>query len=333
MTAFTYVPKRFRAKARLVVDQANAIIAEYLEQGLDLTLRQLFYRFVVRGWLANRHKEYTRLGETIGDARLAGLVDWDAIVDRTRRLRARPTWETGGDLLAAAAGQYRAPKWDTQSVRVEVWVEKDALSGVVGAICDELEVDYFACRGYASLTAMRDAGQRLAAYADAGQEAIVFYLGDHDPSGTDMTRDVADRLKLFAGNVAVTVKRLALTMPQIRELNLPPNLAKRTDSRAARYIAAHGDQSWELDALDPTTLRAVIREAVIGVRDVAAWSESVMTEKATRERLMALATDWNERSENQRRPLGPKSWTGPLLLVAVGTVALDTVFPGASCHC
>lgn len=292
MPYIQYIDKRFRARTLAVIDQANVIIAEYQAQGFDLTLRQLYYQFVARGLMPNLDAEYDRLGVTINNARLAGLVDWDAIQDRTRNLRTLPSWDTPADIVLAAAQSFRVDMWEHQKFRPEVWIEKDALIGVIEGICNQLGVPHFAARGYNSQSEQWAAGQRFLRYAEAGQVPVVFHFGDHDPSGMDMTRDNVDRLELFTGGVEV--KRLALNLDQVRQYNPPPNPAKLTDSRAVNYIATYGSQSWELDALEPQVLANLVSDAVLSVRDDAQWAEDSQRIEDGKRLLHNTANRWDE---------------------------------------
>ena len=262
----------FRKASLATIDQANDIIDEYLADGLKLTLRQLYYQFVARGLIPNKQASYDSLGRTISNGRLAGLIDWDAIEDRTRFLRGLTHWDNPAQRLRAAARGYTIDMWHGQDVRLEVWIEKDALVGVIERVCAANDVDYFACRGYVSQSELYEAGKRIAARRDdTGQETIVIHLGDHDPSGLDMTRDNEERLCMFAeGNVEV--KRVALNYDQVQRYDPPPNPAKLTDSRAAEYIAEHGQYSWELDALEPRVLRDLIQAEIDLVRDPDVWA-------------------------------------------------------------
>lgn len=278
-TYIRYVERNFGHEALETITAANRIIAEYEQDNLTLTLRQLYYQFVARGLMANDSRNYNRLGGVINDGRMAGLVSWTAIEDRTRGLRGLHTYDSPAAALRAARDNYRTDLWAGQPWRPEVWIEKDALVGVLEDICARLRVDFYACRGYNSQSEAWRAGQRFAGYVAAGQRPIVFHLGDHDPSGLDMTRDNRDRLTLFCG-VPVQVVRLALNMDQVRRYNPPPNPAKLTDSRAAGYIAEYGDLSWELDALDPKTIRDLISDAVMRVRDETLWSAALAEEAA-----------------------------------------------------
>jgi hypothetical protein len=289
-TYLRYIERRFNPASLARLGTANQIIAEYEEAGLTLTLRQLYYQFVARGLLPNSQQSYDSLGALISDGRLAGLISWTAIEDRTRNLRGVETYNGLSDLLKASIDGYRRDLWADQPWRPEVWIEKDALVGVISSICVELRVDFFACRGYNSQSEQWRAGQRFASYVQKGQRPIVFHLGDHDPSGLDMTRDNRDRLTMFAG-VPVTVARLALNYDQVQRYNPPPNPTKMSDVRAPGYVEEFGSQSWELDALDPKVIRDLIRDAIEKVRDEALWSAALAREAADRDRLDRIIED------------------------------------------
>ncbi len=247
----------FRKKTLAIIEKANSIIAEY---GGGLTLRQLYYQFVARGLLHNTKQDYESLGKIVGNARLAGLIDWNAIIDRTRTTNSHSHFESPKDILATAAETFRLDTRADQDTYVEVWIEKEALIGVIEPICRELDVLYLACRGYFSLSAMWQAAGRFNEAEGADKKTVVLHLGDHDPSGFDMTYDIGNRLSGF--DVQTKVERIALNMSQVEQYNPPPNFAKLTDTRAVNYIAEYGDKSWELDALDPKVIANLIEGAV-----------------------------------------------------------------------
>lgn len=291
MPRITYVPKRFGAESLAIIAHVNAIDAQYRAQGFDLTLRQVFYQFVSRGYLPNTDRSYKRLGDIVADARLAGLVDWEAITDRTCYMRSVSHWDEPADIMRSAADSFRLDKWASQPYRPEVWIEKDALVGVIGPICDSLDVPYFSCRGYTSVSSMWQAAQRLEKQTlQTAQRPVIFHLGDHDPSGIDMTRDIQHRMTTFG--IAADVQRLALSMQQIRAYDPPPNPTKLSDSRSKGYIKAYGRSSWELDALEPTAIADLIRDAVRAIRDDAAWQAHCQTEEEGRSLLRLASTDW-----------------------------------------
>lgn len=293
MARICYEPKTFRWDSLRRIDQANTIIAEYEAQGFVLTLRQLYYQFVARDLIRNRQQEYKRLGALVNDARLAGLIDWEAIEDRTRWLRKSPHWESPRAIVDVCAEQFAVDKWGSQSCRPEVWIEKDALVGVIEGVCGELDVPYFAARGYNSASEMWRAAQRYRQHAENGQDPVLFHLGDHDPSGLDATRDIRARMKTFG--VEVRVVRLALNWDQVEEYDPPPNPANLDDSRSKGpngYVARFGNESWELDALAPPTIAGLIRAAIEELIGRRAWSRALRQEKKGRSQLRAVADNW-----------------------------------------
>lgn len=296
MPKICYIQKRFKKETLEIIEVANQIIEQYAAQGFDLTLRQLYYQFVSQDLIANTERSYKRLGSIVNDARLAGLIDWEHITDRTRNLQSNSHWSDPGNILEMAARQYLEDRWALQRNRVEVWIEKDALVGVIEGICSELDVPYFSCRGYTSQSEMWVAAQRLQKYADKGQTPHVIHLGDHDPSGIDMSRDIQDRLYMFMDDPA-EVDRIALTWDQIETYDPPPNPAKITDSRADKYILAHGNHSWELDALDPTVLRSLIEDAVLARLDDSAWNEATEEQEKHRKVLENVSGSWQDLME------------------------------------
>lgn len=291
-----YISKRFNRSSVEIIATAEQICQDYAARGLGLTLRQLYYQFVARGYLPNRDTEYKRLGSIIADARLAGLIDWDHIEDRTRFLRGVTTWSSPNQILRAVASQFQTNRWRDQTEHVEVWIEKDALVGVIQNPCSRWHVDYFACRGYASASEVRSAGVRFAHHERMGRHTTVIHLGDHDPSGIDMTRDLEDRLRLFGSRV--DVRRIALNMNQVEQYAPPPNPAKLTDSRATGYIAEYGRESWELDALDPTVIQDLVEREILARLDMDEWNRVKAEDMAVREVLGRLADNWDDVREH-----------------------------------
>ena len=275
----------FRQDTLNTINEAIEIIDEYATAGYDLTLRQLFYQFVSRGLRENTERSYKGLGKIVSNGRLAGLIDWKAITDRTRFLRKLAHWSSPAEIIRSCADQYRENKWNDQPCYVEVWIEKDALVGVIEPACEDLDVPCFSCRGYVSQSAMFEGAGRQR----RGGRNVILHLGDHDPSGVDMTRDIQDRLDMFLGQRRVAVKRIALSMQQIQTINPPPNPTKATDSRSSEYVSMYGHQCWELDALDPATMCDLIKDEVCELRDPDLWEESLAREEEGRETLERVA--------------------------------------------
>lgn len=285
-----YITKRFNRSSLEVITKAEEICNDYARQGLDLTIRQLYYQFVARDLIRNNQNEYKRIVQIMNDARMAGLIDWAHIVDRTRFLRGNGHWDDPADVLKSAAYGFMRDRWAMQPERVEVWIEKDALVGVIQNPCSTWDVPYFACRGYSSVSELRRAGQRLARYERQGKHTTVIHLGDHDPSGIDMTRDIEDRLRIFGSSV--DVHRLALNMDQVEQYQPPPNPTKMTDSRSTGYVDLHGYECWELDALDPNTIQTMVEAQILTHLDRDLWDSATAEDEADRTRLHMIADNW-----------------------------------------
>lgn len=282
----------FRPESRERIVQLRDIVDEYQQQGLRLTARQLYYQCVSRDIVPNTPAEYKKLTALLTDARYAGMIDWSAIEDRGREPNTPSEWNTPADLVESALRAYRLPRWKGQDTYVELWVEKQALAGVLAPIAREFHATLMVNKGYSSASAMKESADRLRErtlseddrsaldetrsiygidsgnYEDQcvelgdGMETspVVLYLGDHDPSGEDMVRDIKTRLEEF-GVLNLTVEKIGLTIAQVKQYNPPPNPAKITYPRAADYIAKFGAKSWEVDALPPNVLTRLIRAA------------------------------------------------------------------------
>lgn len=291
MAKIAYKEINFRSKSIALIDKCNEILREYEQAGYDMTLRQLYYQLVAKDLIPNTPKQYDNLGSLINDARLAGLVDWRHIVDRTRNLRGLSHWEKPSDIIDSAMNSYRLDKWIDQTNRVEVWIEKDALAGVFERVCNKFDVPFFSCRGYTSQSKMWSAARRLDFYSQKGQQPIVLHFGDHDPSGIDMSRDIFDRLEMFSEN-SIEVKRLALNFDQVRFYQPPPNPAKLTDSRVHSYIKKFGAESWELDALPPDVLAELVETEIFELIDRDKWDEVTEKENTDREVLHKISKNF-----------------------------------------
>jgi hypothetical protein len=283
---------RFQCKTMYKINHAIAILDEYEAQGFIMTVRQLYYQFVARGLLENTFNNYKCLSVVVDDARVAGLIDWDLIEDRTRSLRTHASWDSPEDMIRDDAVQYAEDIWDNQLYRPEVWIEKAALLGVIKPICRQYRVPYFATIGNNSQSDMREAGERFKDHIAKGCIPVVLHLADHDPNGIDMTRDIRERLLMFAGE-EIEVRRIALTMKQVVEYNPPPNFVKESDNHTAKYRLTFGtDECWELDALSPPVLANLIRDELDGMIDVEQWEERKAAEQHNRDLLAKVSEDW-----------------------------------------
>lgn len=276
-----------KGATQVILVEAVRVLDQYEAQGYRLTLRQLYYQLVAGGHVANNLRVYKQVGDVVNNARLAGIVDWDRIEDRVRVPQANSHWENPRQIVEAAIKSYYKSRWERQEEYVEVWCEKDAVSNIVEPVCRKWDVVFMANRGYSSQSAMYEGYQRFLGYQDRAPMTII-YLGDHDPSGMDMVDDVQRRMDLFFGGRSVVVRRVALNADQIKKYGPPENPAKATDSRYEGYRALYGDSSWELDALEPSVLAAIVEVAVSDYVDTAAWEAVEKEEEADKARLRSM---------------------------------------------
>jgi hypothetical protein len=293
-----FVDHKFNAASLKLIETANSILREYQGQGYRLSLRQLYYQLVARNYIENSIKSYKRTGDLVSNARLAGLLDWGMIEDRGRETVYPIHWKSPAEIVRTAANQFRIDRWVRQRCYVEVMVEKDALSGILEPVCRKLDVRFTANKGYSSSSAMYEASKRIVTAIDDGKEVHLFYLGDHDPSGIDMTRDIKERLGLFTYNqIRIETVRLALNYDQVEQWQPPENPAKETDSRYAVYVEEFGESSWELDAVEPATLASLVEDHVQELIEQDTWTEVRQEEKNMRGELERFADDYEEREE------------------------------------
>lgn len=285
MSKECYVEKDFRQTSLDLIYKINDIIDEYSSQGYSLTLRQVYYQLVARAYIENTERSYKNVGSLINDARLAGLIDWDAIVDRTREVRISSHWNSPSEILESALYSYRKDIRIDQPNYIEVWVEKDALISIVENIAKRLDVPCFSCRGYVSQSEMYAAAQRFIDESDR-ENRYILHLGDHDPSGKDMTRDIEDRMELFGAYVEV--KRLALNWDQIEQYNPPENPTKLTDTRATGYINEFGYSSWELDALEPRVIEDLIIHEIGELTDFSLYEAKQKEQQDDKDKLQSM---------------------------------------------
>lgn len=282
-------------KTQATLDHAHSIAQEY--DG-NLTVRQLYYQLVARGFIPNSQESYKRVVSILTDARLAGVFPFEWLVDRTREARGgnfttndvdvdEALVKTGDSLKNAPYWWIDRDRWFGQRTHVSVWVEKEALMGVFEKPCNDLGVAWFVLRGYSSLSALSqwldNLQQAFKCHDDDGnctipyeeldehegfEEAVVLYFGDHDPDGWEIPRSAERNLEAIA-NVRgldlppIRFERVALNREQIDRYNPPPFPARETSARFLGYVEEHGIRdAWELDALRPDVLERLIRESV-----------------------------------------------------------------------
>lgn len=305
---------RVGAERMALMEHAERILTEETEAGFTVTLRTLHYKFVgldlypedwarevedrdtgKRVWTKNNQLAYDKLGELVNDGRLIGVIDWAKMDDETRGATTVTSWDSPGEIVAAAANQYKINAWQGQPIMPEIWVEKDARIGVIGKVAKDLFCPAFSARGYPSQTSMYDNAERIRRHLKVHDEVRIYYSGDHDPSGLDIPEDIQNRLNIFLGPDAhrVTVERVALSMAQVKRYKLIDNFAKLSDGRAKKYIEKYGNKSWELDALDSQILYDIVRDQVVAIRDEDTYAKTLAKQKGERKIMQAMKDNWN----------------------------------------
>lgn len=267
--------KKFYSKKRKLIADIDEILTYYQERGMQITVRQIYYQCVSRNLISNNKQQYNKISEVITDGRLAGLLDWDVIEDRTRYTREIPHWRKPQDIIKAAAEQYRIDTRASQPCYIECWIEKDSLVSILEDTCRTYDIACFSCRGYPSVTALREAALR---FNDKQKKCVILYAGDHDPSGLKIPEAIQENLKEFNANVEL--RRIGLNLAQIEQLNLPPNFAKEKDPNYPEYVKKTGLKvCWELDALPPERLSAIFEQNIEELTDFDEWHKMIKIEK------------------------------------------------------
>lgn len=231
-------------------------MVDILADEYPMTVRQMFYRLVSAGLVDKTEGEYKRtVARLLGQMRLRGEIPFGWIADGTRWMRKPESYGSVEAALRRTAAGYRRALWAEQDSHVEVWLEKDALAGVLFDVTAEFDVPLMVTRGYPSLTFLYDGAAVIAAKQ---KPAWIYYLGDLDPSGVDISRNVEARLREFAPKARIMFDRIAVSPYQIDLYKLATRPTKATDSRSQRFRG----ESVEVDAIPPATLRELVRGAI-----------------------------------------------------------------------
>lgn len=277
-----YQTSHINKRARRTKDQTAALremLYAVLAEHHPMTVRQAYYQLVARQAIANNRGQYQAISTLLVDMRKAGIVPWEWIEDRNRRPRHVPMWDDLPDFGRTVLASYRRDVWATQPNMIEVWLEKDALSGIFEDVIEPYGVTLNVGRGYDGWDSIHNAADR---YCD-GEGVTVLYFGDFDPSGEDMVRSLRERLGMLGSSP--TVIKCALTLEDVQRYSLPPDFTKATDSRRSGFVAKYGDISVELDALPTTILRAQVLREVEQRMDLLALAETRRLEALERAEL------------------------------------------------
>jgi hypothetical protein len=277
--AFETMTQRLQAQVEQRYKLINQIIDEYAAKGITrLTGRQIFYQFVARGWVPNTKKDdYNVVLLALRTGRERGFIDWDAVEDRSRSVLTPTTWSSPSEIIASAARSYREDLWQNQKCRPEVWIEKQALAGLIEDVCDEYAVPLYTPRGFDSSSMAYEAGKRLQHQIENGGPR---------PIGSE---DIRNRLEKYSHGHNIEVRRLGLTLQQVRRYRPPPNPVKEADTRTSWYRRQfRTNECWELDALDPVRLVQLVRNDITSLIDNAKWKAAQRRERRNRKTLEKL---------------------------------------------
>jgi hypothetical protein len=246
--------KRHRATKAEVEERRQALL-DIIAVMKPMTVRQAFYQATVRDLVEKTEAGYAKVQTDLVIMRKTGALPYGWLADNTRWQRKPSTYNSVQQALEETARLYRKALWADANAYVEVWLEKDALSGVVYPVTDLYDVPLMVARGYASLSFLHSAAEYI---GDLDVPTVIYHLGDFDPSGVNAGEKIEQTLREMAPHADITFERLAVTMQQIEAWGLPTRPTKISDSRAKGF----GDISVELDAVEPSLLRLLVDGAL-----------------------------------------------------------------------
>ena len=270
------------------LEKLSNTLYDIVNQLRPMTIRSLFYRAVSMGAVDKTEKEYKAICRITGVMRKQGHLPYEWLVDAGRFVRKASCWSSPKSILHAVQNQYRYDFWRDQPKQVEIWVEKDAVVGVIEEVTNSFQVPLYSCKGYPSLSMIHKAWESW----DKERPICIRYFGDMDPSGQDIPRFVQDAIKEIQWSIDMDFEVIAVTQEQMIEYDLPTRPTKSSDSRAANF---DGD-SVELDAFSPDDLRALVRNSIVDETAHKLWSTSEIKEGVQQEQLdnAINSIEWEE---------------------------------------
>jgi hypothetical protein len=282
-------------RTKEAIRTVQAALHETLAADPPMTVRQVFYRLVSQGVIDKTEKEYkSTVTRLLSSMRLSGDIPFGWIADNTRWMRKPKSYSSIEQALQRTAEAYRRSLWDDQEVYVEIWLEKDALAGVLYEVTKQWDVPLMVVKGFSSLSYLYEAAQAI---KEQEKPAFLYYFGDRDPSGVHIDRNIEKRLREFAPEAEITFERVAVTPEQIRTLRLPTRPTKKSDSRSKGFLG----ESVEVDAIPPQTLRDLVKKCI--TQHIGQHALEVMTvvEENERSILSGIAgriLEWRQKSKN-----------------------------------
>jgi hypothetical protein len=250
-----------------------------------------FYQATVRGVIEKTEKGYQKIKTALKDMRRAGELPYRWLVDNTRWMRKPRTFDDPEEAIEQTARHYRKALWNDADAYIEIWLEKDALAGVVYDVTDEYDVPLMVARGYASLSFLHDAAEVM---EDEDRPCYIYHFGDFDPSGVNAAKKIEETLRKFAPSAEIIFRRIAVTPAQIAAWSLPGRPKKKKDTRAKNWEG--GDQSVELDAIPPNILRDLVRYVIERHLPREELERQRLIEEAERSSMLEYLDAWKKRS-------------------------------------
>jgi hypothetical protein len=284
--------RRGKAAATLLLEQA---ILGIVEERAPITVRGVCYALFTRGLIPNMSTNSTgKVSRVMTDMRESGTLDWTEIVDGSRAVERPNVWDSPEQRIQVAIRGYRRDHWQDQPAVVEVWSEKSTVHGVLEPVLDELGCTFRVMKGFGSFTAVRQAAEDSLRHELRDRKGIALYIGDWDPSGLYMSEvDLPGRLRRYGS--AWEFRRIALTRDDLDDLPHFDTDSKKGDVRLRWYLGnttADPRKSWELDAMDPNTLRTRVHEAIWSHMDYDKWMHALRVEQAEIQSMEQFLTEW-----------------------------------------
>ena len=268
------------------LDSIKQILEEYKNQGyLPVTLRHLYYKLVSRTLIENKVEEYRKVVKLMTYARENHIIPYSYLTDSSRTPKIVSQFDNLKDLGNAAINSYKKCRWKCQDCYLEVWIEKAAMTSTIEDITRKYCVPLITGKGYNSLPIIWDAYNRMKEYNK--EHNIIIYLGDHDPSGVNMDLDIRNRFMKNFG-IEPDIQRIALTMDQIQQYNLPSQFAKKKDPRYKKYKNQYGSESWEIEALPIKIIRELLENKIREYIDPVKYNRVLEQEEQDKERFMEM---------------------------------------------
>jgi hypothetical protein len=283
-------PTRRRGKAAKTLELETAI-HDIVEERHPITVRGVCYALFVRQLIGSMARTNTnKISRILTRMREEGDIDWRKIVDDSRRVQHCLGWDDPDEAITDTIENYRRDYWQDQPTIVEVWAEKATVQGVLGPVIREYGLPFRVMKGYGSFTAVKEAAEASRRAQAKGKGFIALYLGDWDPSGLHMS--LVDLPKRFYGyGGSGDIRRIAIT-EQDHDCPSFSVHDKTGDTRYDWYLRRHGEQCWELDAINPNDLRSRVEEQIVACLDLPLWERAVAVEQAEINSMQEFFREW-----------------------------------------